>query len=194
MKKNKKKFWAIIGVIIILLVIFLNVYNNTNYINNWEKIDIGNYEYNETTILELDLDGDSNKEKVNIKSSGKYIYINDKEYVINKYLDENKEDIFMFNGLEMNDYNINQYYIVDLNKDGILEIIHRTYSNMISPTTSKYTIYNYINNNLNEIGNISIIGNMPDEIYVKGNKIKFEYWPYESPKGDTKEVICELNV
>lgn len=92
-----------------------------------------------------------------------------------------------------NNYNVNQYHIVDLNSDGILEIIHRTFSDMISQITSKYTIYNYTNNKLKEIGNISIIGNIPNEIYVKENKIKFEYWPYESPRDYTEEVIYELD-
>ena len=92
------------------------------------------------------------------------------------------------------DYDRNQYHIVDLNGDGILEIIHRTFSKSISPITSKYTIYNFVNNNLKEIGTISIIGNIPNEIYVKGNIIKFEYWPYESPKDYTKEVVYKLNI
>ena len=38
------------------------------------------------------------------------------------------------------------------------------------------------------------IGNIPNEIYVRKNKIKFEYWPYESPRDYTKEVIYELDV
>ncbi|MBR3696952.1 MAG: hypothetical protein IKM97_01575 [Clostridia bacterium] len=89
---------------------------------------------------------------------------------------------------------MNQYFFVDLNDDGLLEIIHRTFSDMISPITSKYTIYNFKDNNLIEIGNLSIIGNIPNEIYVKGNTIKFEYWPYESPRNYTEEVVCELDV
>lgn len=96
--------------------------------------------------------------------------------------------------INSSDFNVNQYHIVDLNGDGVLEIIHRTFSNMISPITSKYTIYNFTNNNLKEIGSISIIGNIPNEIYVKKNTIKFEYWPYESPRDYTEEIVYELNV
>ena len=110
-------------------------------------------------------------------------------YVVNKYINENNKT------LSGNyDYDVNQYFFVDLNDDGLLEIIHRTFSDMISPITSKYTIYNFKDNNLIEIGNLSIIGNIPNEIYVKGNTIKFEYWPYESPRNYTEEVVCELDV
>ena len=162
--------------------------NENGFINNdWKKINIENYKYNESTTVELDLDGDNIKEKVGINETGKYISINDTDYIVNKYL--NDDDTTGFN-----DYNVNQYYIVDLNSDGILEIIHRTFSNMISPITSEYTIYNYINNKLKEIGNLSIMGNIPNEIYVKENRIKFEYWPYESPQDNTKEVIYELDI
>ncbi len=184
MKKNKKILIIISILIIIAIIIILLIYNNKG---DWKKINIANYEYNESTTVELDLDGDNIKEKVDIIETGKYISINNTDYIVNKYLNDDDTT-----GLK--DYNVNQYHIVDLNNDGILEIIHRTFSNMISPTTSKYTIYNYANNNLKEIGNISIIGNLPNEIYVKENEIKFEYWPYESPEDYTEEVICELDI
>lgn len=196
MKKGKLVLIMSVVIILVALIIcgyfFLNKNKSTdnkrNSINNeWKKINIENYGYYESTTMELDLDGDNIKEKVGINESGKYISINDKNYIVNKYLNEN--DITSFNN-----YNVNQYHIVDLNSDGVLEIIHRTFSDMISPITSKYTIYNYTNNKLKEIGNISIIGNIPNEIYVKKNKIKFEYWPYESPRDYTEEVIYELDV
>ena len=164
-----------------------NTSSDNNINNDWKKINIENYKYNESTTVELDLDGDNIKEKVNINETGKYISINDADYIVNKYL--NDDDITGFK-----DYNVNQYYIVDLNSDGILEIIHRTFSNMISPITSKYTIYDYTNDKLQEIGSLSIVGNIPNEIYVKENKIKFKYWPYESPKDNFEEVICELDI
>ena len=164
-----------------------NTSSNNNINNEWEKINIENYKYDETTTVQLDLDGDNIEEKIGIKETGKYISINDIDYVVNKYLNDD-------NTTEVKDYNVNQYYIVDLNSDGILEIIHRTFSNMISPITSKYTIYDYTNDKLQEIGSLSIVGNIPNEIYVKENKIKFKYWPYESPKDNFEEVICELDI
>lgn len=195
---KKEKLLLIMSVVIILVALIICGYfflnkkkltdNKSDSINNeWKKINIENYRYYESETVELDLDGDNIKEKVGINELGKYISINDIDYIVNKYLNENDTTV-------SNDYNVNQYHIVDLNSDGILEIIHRTFSDKISPITSKYTIYNYTNNNLKEIGNISIIGNIPNEIYVKENKIKFEYWPYESPIDYTKEVIYELDV
>ena len=164
-----------------------NTSSDNNINNEWKKINIENYRYNETTTVELDLDGDNIEEKIGIKETGKYISINDIDYVVNKYLNDD-------NTTEVKDYNVNQYYIVDLNSDGILEIIHRTFSNMISPITSRYTIYDYTKDKLQEIGSLSIVGNIPNEIYVKENKIKFKYWPYESPKDNIEEVICELDI
>lgn len=182
-------------IILLILVAFGGVIlsrntkkDNKNSTDEWKKINIGNG-YCENTIIELDLDGDNIKEEIDIKTSGKYITINSKEYTVNKYFNESNSA-----SNTVHDYNINHYHIVDLNSDGILEIIHRTFSDMISPITSKYTIYNYTNNKLKEIGNISIIGNIPNEIYVKENIIKFEYWPYESSIDYTEEVICELDV
>lgn len=186
---KKRKLVLIISVVITFVVLiicgvfFLN--KKKTIFSNWEKINIEKYSYYESTIIELDLDGNNIKENVGINKLGKYISINNIDYVVNKYLNEDDSTAFK-------DYNVNQYYIVDLNGDGILEIIHRTFSEMISPSSSKYTIYNYIDNNLKEIGNISIIGNIPNEIYVKNNKIKFKYRPYESPQNTTKEVILEL--
>lgn len=159
---------------------------------NWKKISIGEGYY-ETTNIELDLNGDNIKEKINVIESGKYITINGKDYVANKYYNENNEDN-KNNKFKFNEYNVNQYHFVDLNGDGLIEIIHRTFSNAISPITSKYTIYNYKDNHLNEIGSISIIGNIPEEIHVKGNTIKFEYWPYESPRDYTEEVTLKLKI
>lgn len=195
---KKGKLVLLISVVIILTALIICGYyflnkkkttdNKSGSINNeWKKISIENYSYCESATIELDLDGDNIKEKVGIKKAGKYISINDIDYIVNKHLNENDTTV-------SNDYNVNQYYIVDLNSDGILEIIHRTFSNMISPITSEYTIYNFKDNNLIEIGNISIKGKIPNEIYVKENTIKFEYWPYESQRDYTEEVVYELDV
>ena len=161
--------------------------NNSNIEkdSDWRKVSLGSI-YSESCTIKLDLDGDTVEEEIELKDLGKYIVINDNEYIINKYC-KDSDTIY-------DDYNKNQYYIVDLNNDGLLEIIHRTYEEMISPSTSKYTIYNFENDNLKEIGNISIIGNMPNEIYVKENTIKFEYWPWEAPRDMIVEEICELEI
>lgn len=157
------------------------------YENEWKEVDIGD-EYSKSCTISLDLDGDGIKETINLNESGKYISINENDYIINKYYkDDNTTSSFR-------DYSKNYYYFVDLNSDGILEIIHRTTQQMISPNTNKYTIYNLKNNDLKEIGNISIIGNMPSNLYVNGNTIKFEYWPYESPKNTKEEYVFELDV
>lgn len=195
---KKRKLILMISVVIILVAFitcgyfFLNkkktIDNKSEDINNgWKEINIEKYSYNQSATIELDLDGDNQKEKVGINVSGKYISINNIDYVVNKYLNEN-------NSTDFKNYDVNTYHIVDLNNDGVLEIIHRTFSTMISPISNHYTIYNYTNNNLKEIGNITVMGNIPNEIYIKKNKIKFEYWPYESPSGYTKKVTCELDV
>ena len=75
-----------------------------------------------------------------------------------------------------------------------MEIIHRTYSHLISPITSYYTIYNYHNDEMYQIGEMSFIGNIPNEIYVKNNRLKFEYWPYESPKNYKEEIRLDLQI
>ena len=95
---------------------------------------------------------------------------------------------------QFNDYNINQYHIIDINKDNIMEIIHRTYSNMISPITSYYTIYNYYNGEMYQIGEMSFKGNIPNEIYIKNSKLKFEYWPYEYPENYREKIILDLQI
>lgn len=184
-----------LALIIYLVILISNCYGGINNkidinSNEWKKVNLGEL-YTETCSINLDLDGDNLKEEIELKESGKYIFINSTEYIVNKYVkDKSNDNSSMF----YNDYNENQYYIVDLNSDGILEIIHRTYQKGISPSTNKYTIYNFKNNDLKEIGSISIIGTIPDELYVKENTIKFEYWPSESPEDTIKEVICKLNI
>ena len=146
----------------------------------WKKINISNCKFYDDCNIKVDLDGDENEEIVDIKSTGEFIVINGKEYVVNKRSDE--------------DYNINQYHIIDLNNDTIMEIIHRTYSNMISPITSYYTIYNFYNNELYKVSEMSLVGNIPNEIYVKNNTFKFKYWPYESPDNYREEIVKELQL
>lgn len=149
--------------------------------DEWRKINIENCQYYDNCIIKMDLNGDEQEEKIDIKSSGKYLIINGEEYVVNK------KDI-------NNDYNINQYHICDLNGDNIMEIVHRTFSNRISPITSYYTIYNFYNNALHKVSEMSFVGNIPNEIYVKDNTFKFEYWPYESAQDYKKELVLNLDL
>lgn len=192
---NKKVF---IGILIILIIIFCASFIYKFYTKNlvdkdngliisylkaeeeWKKINLENCKFYSDCNIKIDLNGDKQEETIDIKSSGKFIIINGKEYNVNKRVDKN--------------CNINQYYICDLNNDNIMEIIHRTFSNIISPITSYYTIYNFYNNELYEIGEKSFIGNIPDEIHVKNNTIKFEYWPYESPQNYTEEIVIDLQL
>ena len=57
--KKGKLILIIISIVIILVVFIIGRY----YIG-WKKINIENYEYNESTTVELDLDGDNIKENV----------------------------------------------------------------------------------------------------------------------------------
>lgn len=147
----------------------------------WKKISLKDCAFYDDENLKIDLDGDEQDENINIKSTGKFIVINDKEYVVNKKVTNR-------------DYTTNQYHICDLNNDNIMEIIHRTFSYITSPITSYYTIYNYYNNKLYEVGKMSFVGNIPNDIYVRDNTIKFEYWPYESPPDYSEEIKIDLQL
>ena len=90
-------------------------------------------------------------------------------------------------------HNIKINYIVDLNNDEKPEFIEMNISTMISPQSTSYTIYNYKNKELSEIGRFSIIGSIPDDtVYMKGNTLSFAYKPYESAPGYEEIIECEL--
>ena len=181
-----KILMIIISIIPILGGTVFTKYKNVDYKepkDDWKIVSLGE-NYNSDETIELDLDGDSVKEKIEIKKQGKNIVINGEEIVINKYYKDNNNA-----QCETNSFNF-----VDLNDDGILEIIHRTCDNRISPERNYYTIFNYKKGNLKDICNISITGTIPKEIYVKNNTIKFEYWPFESPKDNKEEVKCKLEI
>ena len=76
----KKK--VVISVILVALIII--IYFSINRFCGWKKINIGNSEYYNDCNINIDLDGDSQKENIDIKSSGKHIIINGKKYVVNK--------------------------------------------------------------------------------------------------------------
>ena len=64
---------------------------------------------------------------------------------------------------------------------------------MISPQSTSYTLYNYKNKKLVEVGYFSVIGSVPDNtVYVKGNTIYFTYKPLESAPGYEVKVECEI--
>lgn len=194
--KNSSKNRAIITLLAIIVLFNMNKFININVLTGWKKINIGNSEFYDNCILNIDLDGNKQYEEIEIKSSGKYIKINGKKYVVNKYVENeiDKNDASILFSSFNNDYNVNQYHILDLNQDNIMEIIHRTYSNMISPSCSYYTIYNFYNNELYQVGSMGFIGNMPNEIYVKNNTLKFEYWPYETSKNSRVEIVENLQL
>lgn len=146
----------------------------------WKTIDLENCNFYNDCIKNIDLDGDNQEENIEIKTSGKFITINGREHTVNRK--------------NIQEYKNNYYTICDLNNDNIMEIIHSTNSNMISPITNYYTIYNFYNDRLYQIGELSIVGNMPNQIYVKNNTIKFDYWPFESMEDTRKEVIIDLEL
>ena len=191
--KFKGIFLVSISVLLIILLLFIIYY--MYYVSNTETFNIYDHEYSKG-IIYLDLDVDNNNEEINF--NGKYIEINGENYIINKYAKENSNTSNANNvtniGNSLNDYTSNFQYILDLNNDGYLEIIHRTYSDSVSPITNIYTIYNYKNNNLIEIGKISIMGNIPNDLQVFKNTLKFKYWPYESPRDFTETYTLKLNV
>ncbi len=188
--KIKKIFLVSISVLLIMLLFFIIYY--IYYVSNTRTFNIYEYEYSKG-IIYLDLDGDNIDEKINF--NGKYIEINEKNYVINKYFKENSNTNNVDDEITLEkEYTNNFQYILDLNNDGYLEIIHRTYTDSVSPITNIYTIYNYKNNNLIEIGKISIFGSIPNDLKVFKNTLKFKYWLYESPRDLKKTYTLKLNV
>lgn len=151
-----------------------------------EKVwNIYSYEYSQGSIS-LDLDGDAKKETILLNGSS--LEIDGKSYSANPFVKENEAPSY-------GDYaEHNTYYLLDLNGDGYVEIIHKTYSSFISPITNSYTFYQYKNQALVKVGECSIIGNIPKELHVRGNTLTFSYWPYEAPETLTQTCTVELDV
>lgn len=162
----------------------------------WRKVmlDSEKYDYGENgrITLSLDLDGDGKEEKNELILEGKDIYIDDTAYVTNKHY--GKGYSFETPHRTLTDYGENYYRFADLNGDGIMEIIHRTFEQTQSPGSNLYTVYNFKDGELREVGDVSIIGSMPRQVYVKGNKVKFKYSPFESPEYIREVEVFELNV
>ena len=183
-RKNTKKIFVTSIIILITAIIVFLILEENNV--GWKKINMIDCYYTGSMNFKLDLDGDNKKENITTEDFGKYLHINENKYKVNK--NSTNIDNTSFLG---KDYP-NKYYIVDLNNDGVKEIIHDTYTNTISPITHKYTIYNYKNNKIKEIAKLSISGNIPSEVYVKNNTVKFKYHPYETEKGYTKTIRLKL--
>lgn len=183
--KNKNQIIIVCCIIIslIVLVIFIEM-------NSWKEISFSN-NYVKSDEIDIDLDGDGVKENIKLLNTyGKYITINNTDYVINKTARENVNE---------NNYNPltdfkNFYLFMDINGDGIIEIILDNYHNEISPPSTNYTIYNFNKESLKEVGNFSVIGDKPKKINVKGNWIKFKYHPYETKEGYIETVKCKLDI
>lgn len=191
---NKIWFKKNIKIILIMLLILafsslLMLYVN---LSGWHTVNIYNHEYSEG-IIYLDLDNDKSEDKIDLKSTGRLIAINDKDYTVNEYYDEKNNHTTYF-GDTYRCYYDNSYNILDLNNDGYLEIIHATSNHdCASPSSVEYTLFNYKDDSLYKIGNISIIGSIPETSYVKGNTLKFKYIPSESNMIETETVTLDLD-
>lgn len=80
---------------------------------------------------------------------------------------------------------------IDIDEDGVKEIITRTIDDSISPPTNYYHIYKVKNNEFKEIAKMDIIGTI-DYFYIKGKDIKVKYYPYETPPGYEVEEHFEI--
>lgn len=130
--------------------------------------------------------------KVDFITKGKTkVKLTDYSYEGDSILEQDLDGDGKVDTLDLHDKKI--AYIVDLNNDGKPEFIEKNVSTMISPQSTSYTIYNYKNNNLVEIGSFSIIGSIPDDtVYMKGNTLSFTYKPYESAPGYESTIECKL--
>ncbi len=77
----------------------------------------------------------------------------------------------------------NEVYAIDIDNDGLVEIISRTCDLRISPATNHYFIYRIsAEGTLVESLKISIMGSI-DTLYVDGNDIMIKYEPFEAKAG-----------
>ena len=180
---KSKKIIILIVVLLIGLVVFIDL------MFNWKEINFRDM-FVTANEIEMDLDGDGVSENIQLYTTGRYITINGINYVVNKYAREDANEN-NYNSLE--DYK-NYYSFIDINSDGITEILLRTWTDMISPIKNNYIIYNFNKDGLKEVGNFYVTGATPEKIYVKGNWIKFKYHPYEAKDGYREKVRCKLNV
>lgn len=146
---------------------------------------------NDESLLKDDKDKDSGDYKLinfteNIKYSGEDLEIIEKT----KFeLSISKSGTIFINDIATNIQNhYDEFYVVDIDEDGIKELITRTTSKAASPFTNNYHIYKYLvyNENFEEATTISIIGSI-NTFYVDGCDIKVVYNPFESPEGYIEE-------
>ncbi len=170
MEENKKIKFNLTTVIIIFIIFiaivagiaiyFLtktdnNIINPVNS-NNKNTFNIYDFKYEEGEY-KLDLDGDGTKEEIELTKKGE----------------------IKINGKKTN-AKCEQLFILDLNEDNNLEIITRMIYGTVDPQTSEYTIYNYYNNTLIQASSESFTGNIPEEVTVENDILKFDYYLYES--------------
>ena len=175
---KSKKIIILIVVLLIGLVVFIDL------MFNWKEINFRDM-FVTANEIEMDLDGDGVSENIQLYTTGRYITINGINYVVSKYANDNNNPY--------EDYK-NSYLLMDINQDGVTEIILETSNDMLSPISRHYIIYNFNKDSLKEVGNFSVIGDTPEKIYVKGSWIKFKYYPYEAKDGYREKVRCKLNV
>ncbi len=85
-----------------------------------------------------------------------------------------------------NDYD--EFYPIDIDKDGIKELITITNDGEVSPITKHYHIYKYLeeNESFYEVVDIAIKGSI-ESFYVDGCDIKVVYEPFEGKEGYKEE-------
>ena len=176
---KSKKIIILIVVLLIGLVIFIDL------MFNWKEINFRDM-FVKANEIEMDLDGDGINENIQLYTTGRYITINDINYVVNKYANDNNNNPY-------EDYK-NSYLLMDINQDGVTEIVLETWTDMLSPISRNYIIYNFNKDDLKEVGNFSVTGDAPEKIYVKGKWIKFKYSPYETIDDKMKTVMCRLDI
>lgn len=161
----------------------------------WRRVNIHNYSHRAPANVMMDLDNDGKLDNIEIRSRATYIIINDTRYEIGKVsaihgsIDEERH-------IEAERPERN-YYLLDLNGDKNIEIICTdSNAHIISPSSTRYSIYNYRSNSkeLIKIGSVSTIGHIPDDIYVKDNVIQFEYNPHETPPDYIEKVTLNLEI
>ena len=180
---KSKKIIILIVVLLIGLVIFMDL------MFKWKEINFRDM-FVTANEIEMDLDGDGVNENIQLYTYGRYITINGTDYVVNKYA---REDINENNYNLFKDYK-NSYLFMDINQDGLTEIILNASTYAMSPISRHYKIYHFNKVDLKEVGNFSVTGDAPEKIYVKGKWIKFKYSPYETIDDKMKTVICRLDI
>lgn len=131
-----------------------------------EELGASNGKYKEVKFTEKKVKDDF----VNIGERQVKVQVRDKTV----FIDE--EPVNMENDFD-------EIYTADVDGDGALEFITRTYDLRISPPTNYYYIYRLNDDNtVSEALKISIMGSI-DTFYVDGKKLMIKYEPFEAKTG-----------